>query len=38
MDELRNQLKIMNCQFSFYIKYKMGMKNNLIGILDQDLS
>lgn len=35
MDELRNQHKTMNCQFSFYMKHKAAMKNNLIGILDQ---
>lgn len=35
MDELRNQLKIMNRQFNFYMKHKTAMKNNLIGILDQ---
>ena len=34
MDELRNQLKTMNRQFSFYMKHKTAMKNNLIGILD----
>lgn len=36
MDELRNQLKTMNRQFGFYMKYKTAMKNNLIGILDQN--
>ena len=35
MDELRNQLKIMNRQFDFYMKHKTAMKNNLISILDQ---
>jgi len=35
MDELRNQLKTTNRQFNFYMKHKMAMKNNLIGILDQ---
>ena len=35
MDKLRNQLKIMNRQFDFYMKHKTAMKNNLIGILDQ---
>ena len=35
MDELRSQLKTMNRQFSFYMKHKTAMKNNLIGILDQ---
>ena len=35
MDEIRNQLKTMNRQFSFYMKHKTAMKNNLIGILDQ---
>ena len=35
MDELRNQLKTMNCQFGFYMKHKTAMKNNLIGLLDQ---
>ena len=34
-DEIRNQLKTMNRQFSFYMKHKTAMKNNLIGILDQ---
>lgn len=35
MDEIRNQLKTMNRQFDFYMKHKIAMKNNLIGILDQ---
>lgn len=35
IDEIRNQLKTMNRQFSFYMKHKTAMKNNLIGILDQ---
>ena len=35
MDEIRNQLKIMNRQFGFYVKQKTAMKNNLIGIIDQ---
>lgn len=35
MDEIRNQLKTMNRQFGTYMKHKMAMKNNLIGILDQ---
>lgn len=35
MDEVRNQLKIMNRQFDFYMKHKTAMKNNLIGLLDQ---
>ena len=35
MDEIRNQLKTMNRQFGFYMKYKTAMKNNLIAILDQ---
>jgi len=35
MDELRSQLKTMNRQFSFYMKHKTAMKNNLVGILDQ---
>lgn len=35
MDELRSQLKTMNRQFSFYMKHKTAMKNNLIGLLDQ---
>ena len=35
MDELRNQLKTMNRQFSFYMKHKTAMKNNFIKILDQ---
>jgi transposase len=35
MDEIRNQLKTMNRQFSFYMKHKTAMKNNFIKILDQ---
>lgn len=35
MDKVRNQLKTMNRQFTFYTKHKTSMKNNLIGILDQ---
>jgi transposase len=35
MDKLRNQLKTMNRQFSFYMKHKTAMKNNFIKILDQ---
>jgi len=35
MDEIRNQLKTMNRQFSFYMKHKSAMKNNVIKILDQ---
>ena len=35
MDEVREQLKIMNRQFNFYMKHKSAMKNNLIAILDQ---
>lgn len=35
MDEIRNQLKTMNRQFSFYMKHKTSMKNNFISILDQ---
>ncbi len=35
MDELRNQLKTMNRQFSYYTKLKTAMKNNLISLLDQ---
>ena len=35
MDELRNQLKTMNRQFSFYMEQKTAMKNNLIALLDQ---
>lgn len=34
-DELRNQLKTLNRQFDFCMKYKTAMKNNLIAILDQ---
>ncbi len=34
MDELRTQLKTINRQFDFYMKQKVSMKNNLIGILD----
>jgi transposase len=34
MDELRNQLKTMNCQFGFYMKQKTALKNNLIGLID----
>ena len=33
MDEIRNQLKIMNRQFDFYMKHKTAMKNNLIASL-----
>ncbi len=35
MDEIRAQLKTMNRQFDFYMKYKTAMKNNLIGLIDQ---
>jgi transposase len=35
MDEIRNQLKMMNRQFDFYMKHKTAIKNNFIGILDQ---
>lgn len=35
MDQIRNQLKMMNRQFSFYTKHKTAMKNNLIALLDQ---
>lgn len=35
MEELRDQLKAMNRQFSFYTKMKTATKNNLISILDQ---
>ena len=35
INQIRNQLKTMNHQFSFYMKHKTAMKNNLIGILDQ---
>jgi transposase len=35
MDEIRNQLKTMNRQFSFFMKHKSAMKNNFIKILDQ---
>ncbi len=38
MDEIRNQLKTMNRQFDFYIKYKTAMKNNLIAVLVQNYS
>lgn len=34
MDELRSQLKTMNRQFDFYMKHKIAMKNNLIGLID----
>ncbi len=34
MDEIRTQLKTMNRQFDFYMKQKVAMKNNLVGILD----
>lgn len=34
-DELRRQLKNMNCQFDFYMKQKTAMKNNLIALLDE---
>lgn len=35
MDEIYNQLKTMNRQFNFYMKYKTAIKNNMIGILHQ---
>ena len=35
MDIIRNQLKTMNHQFSFYMKQKTSYKNNLISLLDQ---
>lgn len=35
MDELRSQLKTMNRQFSFYMRHKTALKNNLIAILDK---
>ena len=35
MDKLRNQLKTMNRQYSFYTDQKTAMKNNLIALLDQ---
>lgn len=35
MDKIRNQLKTMNRQFSFYMEHKTSMKNNLIALLDQ---
>lgn len=35
MDKTRNQLKIMNRQFGFYMDQKTAMKNNLIALLDQ---
>lgn len=35
MDELRNQLKTLNRQFSFYMEHKTSMKNNLIALIDQ---
>lgn len=35
MGEIRNQLKIMNHQFGFYMKYKTAIKNNLIDIFYQ---
>lgn len=34
-DETRYQLKSMNRQFSFYMKEKTALKNNLISLLDQ---
>ncbi|WP_176324017.1 IS110 family transposase, partial [Enterococcus sp. 5B3_DIV0040] len=35
MDKTRDQLKIMNRQFDFYMKHKTALKNNLISLLDQ---
>lgn len=35
MDKTRDQLKIMNRQFDFYMKHKIALKNNLISLLDQ---
>lgn len=35
MDKIRNQLKTMNRQFSFFMAQKTAMKNNLIALLDQ---
>ncbi|MEQ7305580.1 IS110 family transposase, partial [Enterococcus avium] len=35
MDKTRDQLKIMNRQFDFYMKHKTALKNNLIALLDQ---
>ena len=35
MDKIRNQLKTMNRQFSFFMAQKTAMKNNLLALLDQ---
>ena len=35
MDKTRNQLKILNRQFNFYMAHKTAMKNNLIALIDQ---
>jgi len=35
MEKLREQLKILNRQYSLYIKNRTALKNNLIALLDQ---
>lgn len=35
MDKKREQLKLMNRQFDFYMKQKTAAKNNLIALIDQ---
>jgi len=35
MDKMREQLKILNRQYSLYTKNKTALKNNLIALLDQ---
>ena len=35
MDKKREQLKLMNRQFNFYMKQKTAAKNNLIALIDQ---
>ncbi len=35
MDKKREQLKLMNRQFAFYMKQKTAAKNNLIALIDQ---
>jgi len=35
MDKLRDQLKILNRQYSLYVKNRTALKNNLIALLDQ---
>jgi transposase len=35
MEEIREQMKTMNRQYSLYVKNKTALKNNLIALLDQ---